>query len=328
MTFGRVRPNAWNSHGGVVDKRRNPSHISQPPGWGRAAEAIVALSVRQHRNITRTQLLELGLAARAIDRSMASGRLHRVYAGVYSVGTPPVSALERAAAAVLACGPHAALSHRSAMTLWGFSKRWSAPFEVVVPGDRRPHGIKVHRSRTLARRDTTKHLGIRVTTPARTFLDCAPELTAKARTRAVNDALLSHYLTKSALAEIVSRFPSSPAAALLRPFVSDPGGPTRSELEDGFLEFCARFGLPRPETNAHVAGYLVDAWFPDERLIVELDSWDFHSSRTTFESDRDRDADTLLAGLATVRVTWRRMQDTAEAEATRLRKILRARREG
>lgn len=310
----------------MVDKRRNPSHISQPPGWGRAAEAIVALSVRQHGNVTRGQLLELGLSARAIDRSATSGRLHRVHTGVYAVGRPPVTALERAAAAVLACGQHAALSHRSAMTLWGFAKRWSAPFEVVVPGDRRPHGIKVHRSRTLARRDTTKHVGIRVTTPARTLLDCAPELRGKTLTRAVNDALLSRYLTKSALAEIVSRFPSSPAAPLLRPFVSDHGGPTRSELEDKFLEFCERFGLPRPQTNVSVAGYLVDAWFPDERLIVELDGYDFHSSRDAFERDRDRDADTLLAGLGTVRVTWGRMHDSPEAEATRLHKILGARR--
>jgi very-short-patch-repair endonuclease len=212
------------------------------------------------------------------------------------------------------------------MTLWGFSKRWSAPFEVVVPGDRRPPGIKVHRSRTLARRDVTKHLGIRVTTPARTLLDCAPRLPEKARTRAVNDALLSRYLTQGALAEILDRLPSCPAARLLRPFVSDDGGPTRSDLEDAFLGFCERFGLPRPETNVPVAGYLVDAWFAQERLIVELDGYDFHRSRSSFEGDRNRDADTLLAGLATVRVTWRRMRETPEAEATRLDRILRARR--
>jgi very-short-patch-repair endonuclease len=62
-------------------------------------------------------------------------------------------------------------------------------------------------------------------------------------------------------------------------------------------------------------------------LIVELDGYDFHRSRDAFESDRDRDADTLLAGLATVRVTWRRMQDTPTTEATRLQDILRARRQ-
>jgi very-short-patch-repair endonuclease len=73
---------------------------------------------------------------------------------------------------------------------------------------------------------------------------------------------------------------------------------------------------------AKVSGWEVDALFPDEKVIVELDGWDFHSSRESFESDRERDASTLAAGCVTVRVTWERMHERAAREAARLQTIL------
>jgi very-short-patch-repair endonuclease len=75
-----------------------------------------------------------------------------------------------------------------------------------------------------------------------------------------------------------------------------------------------------------VAGYEVDAFFPVERVIVELDSWEYHSSRDAFERDRDRDADNLAAGFETVRITWDRMMRAPSKEARRLDVVLRARR--
>jgi very-short-patch-repair endonuclease len=71
----------------------------------------------------------------------------------------------------------------------------------------------------------------------------------------------------------------------------------------------------------------VDAVFPRERLIVELDGWETHRDRRSFENDRERDAATLAAGYATVRVTWDRFHDAAVREAGRLHEILRLRRE-
>ena len=284
--------------------------------------SIGRLADRQHGNLTRRQLLELGFNDDAIAHRVKAGRLHRVHPGVYAVGRPPKTALERAAAAVLACGPQAALSHMGALALWGFVTRWPAHFDVTVPRDRRPTGITVHRTRALQRRDVRTHLGIRVTSPARTVLDCAPQLTDRGLARTVNDARLSGYLHVDALADVLRRFPHHPGVRRLTPFVTIPTGPTRSELEDAFLAFCERFDLPRPLVNTPVAGHLVDALFVTERLIVELDSYGFHRSRDAFERDRDRDADTLLSGHGTVRITSDRMTNTPRQEAARLRAIL------
>jgi Transcriptional regulator, AbiEi antitoxin len=286
---------------------------------------IAAIALRQQGNITHRQLISLGLSKSDIAYRVRIGRLYRVYRGVYSVGKRAATPLARASAAVLASGPGAALGYGSAMTLWGFYKHWDTPFEVAVPADRRPKGIRVHRSTTLARRDIKTQLGIRVTSPARTAYDMAPRLKQKTLTRVINDGLRG-YLKPEPLAEIVARFPNSKASHLLRPFIEHIGGPTRSELENRFLNFCADHHLPTPITNITIAGYLVDAYFPDHGLIIEIDGWDYHNTRQAFESDRNRDADTLLAGLATIRITAERMKNTPGQEADRLRRILEAQR--
>lgn len=290
---------------------------------GRTDEAIAALARRQHGYVTRRQLLELGLGRRAIQSRLRSSRLIAVYAGVYAVGHRPLLAIDRAAGAVLACGPAAVLSHGSAMTLWGVWKRWDVPFEVTASWDFRRPGIRVHRARSLLRKDARSHLGIRVTSPARTVLDMAPRLRDKPLDRAVNELLASSFLRIDQLAELLGRSNGHPGAGRLRPFVEDAKGMTRSELERAFLAFVERFGLPPPEMNTYLAGYEVDALFREQRVIVELDGYDWHRSRTKFESDRDRDANTLLAGFQTVRITDIRLTSTPVAEADRLWRILR-----
>jgi hypothetical protein len=191
--------------------------------------AIAAAASKQHGNVKRPQLLGLGLDKYAIAYRVRIGRLFRVHRGVYAVGHPPVTPHQRAAAAVLACGAGAALSHGSAMTLWGFWKRWDRPFEITVPGDRRATGIAVHRSTTLHRRDVRTQLGIRVTTPARTLFDVSPRLSDKALMRAVNNALNSPWLTESQLEALITRLP--PITGAGSPYRAQKAGKSSSQPE-------------------------------------------------------------------------------------------------
>jgi hypothetical protein len=285
---------------------------------------IAAVAGKQFGYITRTQLLSLGVGPGAIKYRVEIGRLIPVYAGVYAVGSVNITPLGRATAAILACGDRAVLSHGSAATLWGFNKYWEMPFEVTAPTVRTHRGIKVHRSRTLTRRDITRQLGVRATTPERTTLDIAPRLTQKRLTRVVNDARLAGFLHLNDLADVLDRNPTHPGTKRLRPFVETPRNPTRSPLEDDFVAFCERYGLPVPVVNTYILGYEVDALFPVERVIVELDGERFHGDR--FEGDRDRDADLLAAGYPTVRVTHKRMKRNPDHEAHRLNEILEGRR--
>ena len=289
--------------------------------------AIAAVAGPQYGYITRAQLLAIGLSRRAIHYRVEVGQLIPVHAGVYGVGHVNVTPVARASAAVLACGKGGVLSHGSAATLWGFNKYWDMPFEVTVATSHRRRGaIKVHRSRTLVSQDITHQLGVRVTTPERTVLDVAPRLTSRRLSRVVNDARHAGFLHLNDLADVLDRNPHHPGTSRLRSFVANPGNPTRSPLEDDFLEFAKRYGLPTPVTNTHLLGYEVDVLYPEERLVVEVDSHQFHSDRQTFEGDRNRDVDFLAAGIVTVRITDERMNQKPEHEASRLNKILAARR--
>jgi Transcriptional regulator, AbiEi antitoxin/Protein of unknown function (DUF559) len=287
---------------------------------------IAQTAASQHGNITRQQVLALGLDRHAIDHRIKIGRLYRAFPGVYCVGRPPVEPLEKAMAAVLACGPRAALSHGSAMTLWGFWKRWDEPFEVTLAGDRRPRGIRTHRSVTLLRRDVVVREGIPVTSAARALLDMAPRIPPRSLTRFVNDGRRREVLALEHLADVAARNRTHPGAPLLMAHAETTQNPTRSGGEDDFQVFCQRYGLPTPLINITLLGYEIDAYFPQEKLIVELDGWPFHRTRDKFESDREQDATMLMHGIATIRITYDRIEDDPDREAARLHRILEDRR--
>lgn len=286
--------------------------------------AVAELARRQHGVVTREQLLRLGLGTDAVSYRCRRKRLFRVHLGVYALGRPPSLPLERAAAAVLACGPGAALSHQSAFTLWVFTNKWSFPLHVTSATRRKRPGITTHEAPGLQPADVRTQLGIRATSPARTLLDCAPELPERRLHRTAADARRAGLLHPASILDVTERFPHHPGSALMRAILTELRNPTRSEFEQAFLVFCRAHQLPTPLVNTHVAGHEVDAFFPEHRLIVELDGWDFHRDRHNFEEDRERDADALAAGLSTLRVTWPRMITRGAREAARLKRILEA----
>jgi very-short-patch-repair endonuclease len=277
--------------------------------------------------VTSKQLLELGLARDQIAYRAEVGRLIRVHQGVYAVGHVPTSPIDRGKGALLAGGPRTALGFSAAGAYWSVFNSWSYPLELVTAGDRRPAGLRVHRVKNLLSRDIRMIDGLRVTSPARTVLDIAPRLTAKQLTRAVNDLRHARKLTLNQLRDVVTRNPRHAGAPLLRPLIeAGQREPTRSELEDCFLKLVARHRLPTPEVNVHVAGYRVDAYFPDHQLVVELDGWLTHQTRQAFTRDRRQDAEILAkTGIATVRLTYDQTTRHATRTATELRTILAAR---
>jgi Transcriptional regulator, AbiEi antitoxin len=282
---------------------------------------IAAIAAEQHGHIAYQQLVDLGLTRSAIDVRVKKGLLIRVHRGVYAVGHPRPEGIARAAAAVLACGPDGVLSHFSAAALWGLT-HWPHRHEVTVPAKRHPSGIWVHLHPTLESRDIRKHRGLRVTSPARTVMDIAPRQTDSGRQRAVSQAVLNKLMRPDHLEAALNRYPHHPGVSLLR----HPPDPTRSDFERLFPPYCKRHNLPIPRMNAYVAGHEVDALFVAEKVIVELDSWEFHRDRRSFESDRERDAATLAADHATIRLTWHRFTNKPDEEAARLHSILESRR--
>ena len=95
-------------------------------------EVVLAeLATRQHGVVAIAQLHELGWTTSAVSGRLAAGKLHRLHRGVYAVGHSKLSKRGRWMAGVLASGPRAVLSHRSAAELHGLRDR--SPW--IVGGD-------------------------------------------------------------------------------------------------------------------------------------------------------------------------------------------------
>jgi Transcriptional regulator, AbiEi antitoxin len=120
-------------------------------GWTTSAsppmDALTGRVATSQGVVTRGQLLALGLGATTIARRVENGRLHRVHKGVYAVGHLVLGARGRWMAAVLTCGPDAALSHDSAAPVWQIRASDAKRSHVTVPGTggRQRTGLHVHR---------------------------------------------------------------------------------------------------------------------------------------------------------------------------------------
>jgi predicted transcriptional regulator of viral defense system len=287
---------------------------------------LADLADRQHGVVALWQLLERGFGRATVHRWLARGRLHPVHRGVYAVGHRRLDWRGVLMAAVLACGPDAVLSHRAAARLWGIrpDNRPKVDVTVVSRGARSRKGIQVHGVRSLDPRDITKIDGIPVTTLPRTLLDLAEVVTKDHVLKALTEAERQQIIDLGALNELLERSPGRRGRKILRGVLADTviEPHTREEFEHRFLQLVLDAGLPMPQVNTLVEGYEVDVVWPKHKLIVELDSWEFHRHRAAFEGDRERDAVLALAGYLPIRVTWRQLTKDPAKVVERLRRFL------
>jgi predicted transcriptional regulator of viral defense system len=267
---------------------------------------IAALADEQHGVVSRAQLLDAGLSADHVEWRLRSRRLRRLYYGVYAVGHTRLTADGRWMAAVLAGGRGARLSNGSAAAAWELRRTSSGLIHVTVPtnsGRERRAGLRIHRS-ALAPRDVAEIRGIPVTSVARTIIDLSRTLKGRPL-EALIDAADQRGLVD------FDHLRSANSAALKAVLRTYAPAPTRSELEERFLQLCDDHGIPRPETNARVEGMEVDFVWRDRRLIVEVDGYAYHRAPSRFEADRERDVMLGLSGWRVLRFTWRHVTERA-----------------
>jgi len=313
-------------------RRKRRQHPRNRRAVGVAAQryrAVARLASSHYGVVTREQLLQLGLGPGAIDHWVRVGRLHPVHRGVYLLGHTAEHPRAREMAAVLACQPHAALSHESAAYLWRLLRRESRPTPIHVsvtgrtPG--RKLGLRIHRASDLGP-DAIRRLGsIPVTSPERTIADLAATAPARLVEGALAEAEVRRLVTRESMAAVVERSSGRAGARLLRALTGDGPSLTRSQAEKRLLRLIRRGGLPRPVTNARVGPFEVDCLWPRERVIVEVDGFRFHGPRRAFERDRGRDAELSARGYVVVRATWRQLVNEPEAFLVKLARTLAAR---
>jgi very-short-patch-repair endonuclease len=257
---------------------------------------IGAIAERQRACVSREQLLGAGVSSSAIARRLRNGQLERVHPGVYRLPHTADLPLAVEAAALLACGAEAALSHHSAATLWRLRRGTARPVHVTIPADRGGpdlSGVKLHRSGTIGHADVCIHDGLPVTSPARALLDVAAALTDRDVERLVDEGLfVRRVVTIADVNETLSRAGNHPGRARLARVAATHLSSTKTDSppEERLLALIRAAGLPAPQGQVYVLGYRLDFFWPELKLAVEVDAYGTHGSPARFEGDRRRDA--------------------------------------
>lgn len=272
-------------------------------------QVIADLATTQHGVVSRYQLTAAGASNGALGSRIRRGRLHRVHRGVYAVGHPLLTWDGKLMAAVLASGPSAVISHRSAADHLELRRSGTRKIDVTVStraARRTASTLVLHRSRSLPAGETTVHRGIPVTTPARTLLDLAAVVDRRSLERAVDQAEALRIFDLAAIRAVLAAHRRRAGCGALRSVLDrwTPHPHTRSDLEDLFLALCDAHDLERPLVNTLIGEYEVDFLWPRQRVIVETDSHRHHGTRAAFERDRERDARLTAAGYRVVRFTY------------------------
>ena len=276
----------------------------------------------------------VGFSPATLRKRAGACHLHRIHHAVYSLVPRHLLSREgRWMAAVLACGPGAVLSHRSAAALHALMPSSATRIDVTVPdrSARKHDGIRVHRSTTLTPADTTIENGIPSTTVARTILDLGEVAPRRAVERACDQAEVMQVLDTRALDDQLARNPTRRAARVLRSVLAEHyagSTVTWSQFEEAFLALVRRAGLPRPEVNYFIVlgdggpAIRADFVWPAHRVVIETDGHGTHRTRQAFERDRKNDLRLSAAGWRPGRVTWRRMHDEPALVERTLRALL------
>jgi very-short-patch-repair endonuclease len=284
------------------------------------------------------QLMEMGYAANTVLEWAATGRLHRLHQGVYAVGHRRLSWHSRCWGAALGADANetnevvwpAIASHGSAAYLWGIYRYRPECIDVTAPIRRRAkREFRVHFSSILAVEDRGEREGIPVTSVARTLMDLAIRLRADQLDRRLERAEELGILDVAGIEALLARAGGhrgrgrlGRALALYQP---DPAF-TRSRFEKLFRRFVREAGLPAPSMNFNVAGFELDAYWPEHRFVVELDLYETHGSRAAFERDRLRQEELKLLGIEMIRVTRPRLEREPDVVIRNLATLLERRR--
>jgi very-short-patch-repair endonuclease len=293
--------------------------------------SLAELARRQQGVVGRRQLMDAGWSEGSIEKRIAKGRLHRVHAGVYSL--VPRQLISRQGwwmAAVRASKPEALLSHHTAAALWGIRGYSGGAIHVTVP-HKSTSTKRIRRHFSLVPEDErTVEEGIPVTSVHRTIFDLAAGVSVDDVVAMIKEAEYLNRWDRLSLPDLLERYPGKRGSRklrfALRRLEEEPTGRKRSKLEERFAPFLRRHSLPLPRFNDWILlgpkRYQVDCHWPHLRLIVELDGWQGHSTRSAFQDDRARDRSLHAAGFSVIHITWSQLDVEPEAVASDLRRLL------
>ncbi len=268
----------------------------RPDHW----RAVTAVADSQYGLVSHQQLVRIGVPTRTVRDAVATGALAIVRRGVFVVAGSGLSIHRPLLAACMAGGGDTVASHLAAAWLGGFPPVEQGTVEVTRLIGRRARldGVRTHQTNKLLAEDRTVLAGIPVTSPARTAIDLGSCLSERLLIRFVDHATRNLGLDIETLATSLDFLGGRgrPGTRTLRRAIAERREglqPGDSDLEVRVVRDLMRLGVPRPEQNVVVeAGgrvFVLDLVWLAIKVAVEVDGYAYHSSRSSFDHDRQRD---------------------------------------
>jgi very-short-patch-repair endonuclease len=290
-------------------------------------DALRRLAARQHGAFSRRQALALGHTPTQITKRVARGSWIVLRPGVYAIAGTPATWERKAMSAVLQCGDRTVLSHLAAASVLSLIATKPDVIDVTVHLDAhhtRGRGVRVHRTNLLERTDRRSVNGIPITSPNRTLVDLAGVIPKRTLEAILDDALRRGLTRVSALARFLDRCGRKRGAAELRRLLRDRmDGHTHSELEREFRRIVKAHRLPDPGRQRIVGPFRIDFAYLDDRVLIELDGWGHHSTKTDLQADTRRQTELGSEHWFVLRFSWEDVTRNVGWVVSRIRKVLR-----
>jgi hypothetical protein len=290
---------------------------------------VAQLAAQQHGVVSRRQLAAIDVDARAIRRRLGDGRLFAVLPNVFALHPAPWHRSTRWMAAVLACGPGAALTGVSAAVCHGIWRGNAPAIDVISPTPRHPvPGVSVHRVRRQDGVVSALVDGIPVTTVPQTIFECGRRLTVHQLTNVVHEALFRTNVDVAqvrACARGQAGRHELPTVHRAIDLYEAGGVGTKSPLEDAWIALLELAGIPEPWVNRRVAvdgrRYELDTCWAERRISVEVDGRG-HMRVAPRLADAELDAALARAGWRSFRLRHRDIERGAPEVIRELRALL------
>lgn len=289
------------------------------------------VAARQPGAFTWAQARDCGFGKATIGRRLRSGEWHRVHPGVYVLAGSPPTRVRELWVAVLAAGPTATLSHESGALLHGVRRLAARPVTLTGPhgAHHRLPGIVVHQIDDLAPRHRTTVDGLPVVSAARAIVDLGSRLGADRLGDVADDLVQLRATSWPAVGRVFRDVlrPGKPGMATVATMLDERCGtdvPPDSRLERALFTALAAGGLPAPVRQMPLPGRggvrgLVDAAYPDARVVLEADGRTYHMRLEAMRRDRERDAQVVRAGWVPLRFVYEQIVHDPAAVADDVR---------
>jgi Transcriptional regulator, AbiEi antitoxin len=274
---------------------------------------------------TATDALRAGYGHQEIQRRCRAGSWRRVRRGVYATAADLTAAeglgrrhrLDCLAVLLTLGRPATAVSSVSAARLWGLPVRRDLEDTVRLTDPevwRRGHGYRVTRA-SLGPGEVVRSGPVRLTSAARTLVDCAREWDEEDAVVAMDAALLAQRVTREALLDAAAAACRWPGAATAARAVDLTDGRAESPLESRGRLRIVGAGLPTPELQVEIRAIggrlvaVVDAWFQEAAVAVEFDGrvkytdpWRGRSPERVLWEEKRREDELRALGVRVVRI--------------------------